>query len=95
MNINDLTHEDRVNLIIIFRQFRADDTEDDEGGYANRDLIERKLRDGEGELDEHERHMLAIAVCSDGEADHRMRDHFCTALGQEQRGMMVEGERND
>jgi hypothetical protein len=92
MNINDLTYEDRVNLIIIFCLFRANDTEDDYRGYAHRDMIQQKLYDG-GELDEHERHLLFVAVCNDVEADARMRDHFCSILRQEQRGTMVEGEK--
>jgi hypothetical protein len=89
-----LTSEDRAKLTIIFHLFRASDRENDYRGYAHRDLIEQKLRDG-GELDEHERHLLFVAVCNDVEADSRMRDHFCSVLGQEQRWMMIEGERND
>jgi hypothetical protein len=89
MNINDLTYEDRVNLIIIFRLFRANDTENDYRGDAHKDVIQQKLHDG-GELDEHERHLLFVAVCNDVDVDRQMRDHFCSILGQEQRR---EGEK--
>ena len=93
MNANDLTYEDRAHLIIIFRLFRANDTENDYRGYAHRDVIQQKLYDG-GELDEHERHLLFVAVCNDVEVDMRMRDHFCSILGQERREMREEEKNN-
>ena len=82
MNVNDLTREDRAKLIIIFGQFRATDIENDYRGYAHRDLLEQKLRDS-GELDQHDLHLLCVAVCCDVEVDRRMRDHFCSILRQE------------
>ena len=93
MNANDLTYEDRVNLIIIFRLFRANDTENDYRGYAHRDVIPQKLYDGGG-FDEHERHLLFLAVCNDVDVDTRMREHFCSILGQERRETREEGENN-